>query len=369
MEIDSGKSYDSSKWEMHLSHGALLCLSIAFSWVLWCIVDLPVFNKMNGWPLFWEILKNFGEQIIETTILLELSLVYIRFIVKIFWNKEKNLKNLIFQVMLLALLNGISAFVCGLAYHYIYPAKEGLFARIAFTDYLNLSVLTTAYLVIFLMNRYLEETEAKIEAEKKLKDEEIILLQSKLKNLSLETNNHFIFNSFSTLSGLIKTAPEDAEDFLHELSNIYRYLVVNGNKTVVELKEELSFIGAYARLVHYRYSGISISIDPHLSYANGFVTPVSVQSLVENAVKHNRHGKENLLTIEIRLMDDYIVVTNNVLPRVDQASGTGIGLANLKERYSLLTNREVTVFDDGNIFEVGIPILYLEDLNDESIDY
>ena len=93
MEIDSGKSYDSSKWEMHLSHGALLCLSIVFSWVLWCIVDLPVFNKMNGWPLFWEILKNFGEQIIETTILLELSLVYIRFIVKIFWNKEKNLKN------------------------------------------------------------------------------------------------------------------------------------------------------------------------------------------------------------------------------------------------------------------------------------
>ena len=89
MEIDSGKSYDSSKWEMHLSHGALLCLSIVFSWVLWCIVDLPVFNKMNGWPLFWEILKNFGEQIIETTILLELSLVYIRFIVKIFWNKEK----------------------------------------------------------------------------------------------------------------------------------------------------------------------------------------------------------------------------------------------------------------------------------------
>ena len=261
MEIDSGKSYDSSKWEMHLSHGALLCLSIAFSWVLWCIVDLPVFNKMNGWPLFWEILKNFGEQIIETTILLELSLVYIRFIVKIFWNKEKNLKNLIFQVMLLALLNGISAFVCGLAYHYIYPAKEGLFARIAFTDYLNLSVLTTAYLVIFLMNRYLEETEAKIEAEKKLKDEEIILQQSKLKNLSLETNNHFIFNSFSTLSGLIKTAPVDAEDFLQGLSRIYRYLVEKGNKNAVELKEELTFVEAYSRLVHYRYSGISIYID------------------------------------------------------------------------------------------------------------
>lgn len=173
MERDSGKSYDSSKGEMHLSHGALLCLSIAFSWVLWCIVNFPVFTKMSGWSLIWEILKNFGEQIIETTILLELALVYIRLIVKLFWNKEKNMKNLILQVMLLAFLNGISAFVCGFAYHNIYPAKEGLFARIAFTDYLNLSVLTTAYLVIFLMNRYREETEAKIIAEDKLKSEEI----------------------------------------------------------------------------------------------------------------------------------------------------------------------------------------------------
>ena len=81
--MENIKSNGTSKREMHLSHGALLCLSIAFSWVLWCIVDLPVFIKMNGWPLIWEILKNFGEQIIETTILLELSLVYIRFIVEI----------------------------------------------------------------------------------------------------------------------------------------------------------------------------------------------------------------------------------------------------------------------------------------------
>ena len=204
---------------------------------------------------------------------------------------------------------------------------------------------------------------------KRLKEEENILLHSKLKNLSLQTNNHFVFNSFSTLFGLIKTSPEDAEIFLQGLSRIYRYLVSNGAKSIVELKDELSFVNDYARLVQFRYTGISIHIDPLLFSVDGFVCPVSIQGLVENAVKHNRHGKENQLTIDIHQRVNSIVVTNNILPREDQVSSTGSGLTNLKERYSLLTEQEIMIFDDGGRFEVCIPILFYEDLKDESIDY
>ena len=142
--------------DMHLSHRMMLAIAIAFSWVLWSIVNFDVFRQTSGWPLVLEILKEFGEQVVETTVLLELSLLYIRMIVKAFWDKEHSIRNILLQVMLLAVLNGISSILVGVIYYQIYPSKQYLFAKIVFTDYLDLSVLTTAWLVIFLMNRYKE---------------------------------------------------------------------------------------------------------------------------------------------------------------------------------------------------------------------
>lgn len=141
---------------MHLGHWTMLGIAIAFSWVLWSIVNFDVFRQISGWPLVLEILKEFGEQVVETTVLLELSLLYIRMIVKAFWNKEHSIRNILLQVMLLAVLNGISSVIVAYAYHSIYPGKADIFAKIVFTDYLDLSVLTTAWLVVFLMNRHKE---------------------------------------------------------------------------------------------------------------------------------------------------------------------------------------------------------------------
>lgn len=142
--------------EMHLGHWTMLGIAIAFSWVLWSIVNFDVFRQISGWPLVLEILKEFGEQVVETTLLLKLSLLYIRMIVKAFWNKEHSIRNILLQVMLLAVLNGISSVLVAYAYHCIYPGKADIFSKIVFTDYLDLSVLTTAWLVVFLMNRHKE---------------------------------------------------------------------------------------------------------------------------------------------------------------------------------------------------------------------
>ncbi len=333
----------------------LLCVSIVFSWFLWCIVNFSEYRQFSGWPMVLEVIKDLAEQIVETTILLELSLLYIKGIVKIFWGKEKNIKNLILQVMLLAILNGISSVVSGWVYSWIFPKEEGLFAKIAYTDYLNLSILTTAYLVVFLMNRYRDESEAHLEAS--------------LRNLSLQTNNHFMFNSFSTMSGLIETSPAQAKEFNLGLASIYRYLVMNGAKTIVPLKDEIAFVKEYVRIAQYRYSGIYVRIDDNLTNLDCFVCPVVLQSLVENAIKHNRHGKENLLKVDMSLDDGYIVVVNNIMARQDEEPGTRRGLKNLIARYALLTDAPVLITNDGKQFEVRVPVLYLEDLNDESIDY
>lgn len=355
------------KSEMHLPHRTVLMLAIVFSWVLWVIVDFPFYAQLRGWPLAKELIIDFTEQLVETTVLLELSLLYIKGIVRLFWNSNKNLENLIAQVMILAIFNGLSSVLMASLYDSIFPG-QGLFPKIAFTDYVNLSVLTTAYLVVFLMNRYRIEEEGRMGAEDKLKEEEIILLKTQLKNLSLQTNNHFVFNCFSTLSGLIKTDVDSAESFLQGLSSIYRYIVSNGSKSVVHLKDEISFVKDYINLIRFRYTGIFVSLDDGLSSVNGYICPVSLQGLVENAVKHNRHGKENRLEIDIRQENDYIIVSNNRLPREDSVLGTGNGLATLNERYSLLTDKSVVLFKDEARFEVRVPILYLEDLRDESID-
>lgn len=341
--------------EMHLSHIRLLVIAVVFSWVLWTIVNLDVYSQLSGKGLFLEILKDFGEQLLETTVLLELSLLYIRGIVKVFWDSPHNIKSVLIQVIILAVLNGISSVMMGLAYSHLFPEQEHLFAKIAFTDYINLSVLTTAYLVIFLINRY--------------RDEENLLLRTKLDNLALQTDNHFIFNCFSTLSGLMSSSPDDAKEFLQGLSRVYRYLVTNGEKKIVALKDELSFVSDYAKIVSYRFSGVEITIDNELKDIDAFICPVSLQGLVENALKHNRHGKDDHLSVCVSFDGDRIRVANNILPREEESDGTGRGLDTLKERYALLTDKEVSIINDGKTFEVRIPVLYLEDLDDESIDY
>ncbi len=355
--------------EMHMRHIALLVIAIVFSWVLWTIVNLEVYAQLNGKALVFEILEDFAEQVIETTILLELSLLYIRVIVKAFWISPHNMKSVLIQVMTLAVLNGLSSFGMGLAYRHIFPDEEHLFARIVYTDCINLSVLTTAYLVAFLLNRYRDETEAHLEAEKRLEQEENLLLRAKLDNLALQTDNHFIFNCFSTLSGLMSTSSSDAKVFLQGLSRVYRYLTASGGKKLVPLKDEISFVNDYSKLVSYRFSGVEIAIDEELNQLDAFICPVSLQSLVENAIKHNRHGKSDLLSIDISLDGEWIRMANNILPREEKANGTGKGLKTLKERYSLLTDKEVSVMNDGKTFEVRVPVLYLEDLDDESINH
>ena len=148
---------------MHMRHIVLLSIAIVFSWILWIIVNLDVYSQLNGKALLVEILNDFLEQVLETTILLELSLLYIRGIVKVFWNSPHNMKIVLIQVMILAVLNGISSIIMGLAYSVFFPDQEHLLTKIAYTDYINLSVLTTAYLVVFLINRYRDETDAHLE--------------------------------------------------------------------------------------------------------------------------------------------------------------------------------------------------------------
>jgi len=182
-------------------------------------------------------------------------------------------------------------------------------------------------------------------------------LVSQLDALKNQLDPHFLFNSLNTLSSLIDEN-EPAQKYLSRLADIYRYVLISKDKNTVTLKEEMEFVNAYLYLAKVRFSsGLSIEIDIPEQYINQMVAPLSVQLLVENALKHNVITKENPLTVELKVQDGFLWVKNEIKPKVHFESSTKVGLKNIMERYRLLTSIPVQILNEANRFEVALPLM------------
>ena len=190
--------------------------------------------------------------------------------------------------------------------------------------------------------------------EQKLREENLIFQNETLKN---QINPHFLFNSLNTISSLIYSQPDAAEKFINNLSSVYRYILENSHKDKVPLKAELDFVADFYSLHRIRdEEKILLSIeapDP----GNYMIVPVSLQILLENAIKHNIATRENQLNIEMRVEGDSVVVSNNLQRKATQLKSTRIGLKNLSERVKLLCGRELTVEETKDQFIVKLPLL------------
>ena len=193
-----------------------------------------------------------------------------------------------------------------------------------------------------------------LKREQKLREENLIFQNETLKN---QVNPHFLFNSLNTLSSLISTQPDTADRFIERLSSIYRYILENSSKDRVLLQDELNFIGDYFFLHKIRDEDkilLEISVGNPEKY---MILPVSLQILVENAIKHNMATRDNPLKISINTEADYIVVKNNLQKKAVQLKSTGIGLRNLMERIRLTTGKVVLIEESNSEFTVKIPLI------------
>lgn len=204
--------------------------------------------------------------------------------------------------------------------------------------------------VIFLVVQWLDA----LKRERKLKEQSLIFHNETLKN---QVNPHFLFNSLNTLSSLITTNPEVAEKFLNRLSSIYRYILDNSQKNKVPLEQELDFISSYFDLYKIRdEEKILLTIDtPDISDFN--IVPVSLQILIENAIKHNKATHENPLKISIYIENNKIVVRNNLQRMAVQKKSTGIGLKNLAERVKLMTGELLIIEETRTDYVVKVPLM------------
>jgi len=184
-------------------------------------------------------------------------------------------------------------------------------------------------------------------------------VQSQLEVLKNQLDPHFLFNSMNTLAALIDEENIDAQQYLERLSDVYRYVLVSRSKNTVPLEEEIAFVNAYVYLNKIRFRE-NLQVETILSPTAGqqYITPLSLQMLIENAIKHNVVSKDNPLKIRIQQEgNDYLVVENNIQEKTILEKSTRVGLQNIINRYSLLTDRQVEIIRSGGLFTVRIPLL------------
>ncbi len=184
-------------------------------------------------------------------------------------------------------------------------------------------------------------------------------LQSQLESLKNQMSPHFLFNSLTALKTLVEESPETANTYINHLSQVLRHSLQSHKKQLVTLKEELELTQSYVFLLKIRYGtnlSVETKIDQHFEYFE--IPPLTIQNLVENAVKHNEISKGHLLKITIQtLADGNLQIKNNIQEKLTPEEGTGIGLSNLTKLYRLLGKYDVQIYYDDNEFRVEVPLI------------
>ena len=219
-------------------------------------------------------------------------------------------------------------------------------------SFMSTAMMASTYEAIYFYQR-LKKT--LVESEQ-LKRENI---QSQLETLKNQVNPHFLFNSLNTLVSIIPDDPEVAVEFVHKLSKVYRYILEIKELETISLAVELDFLHAYVFLQKIRFGeNLSVSINIPDSLMQNSVVPLSLQVLVENAVKHNVVSAQRPLHIEIFTEhNNRLIVRNNLQKKNQVMDSTQTGLKNISNRYRLISEQLVDTIVTANSFIVSIPIL------------
>lgn len=173
-----------------------------------------------------------------------------------------------------------------------------------------------------------------------------------------QVNPHFLFNSLNTLSSIMYENVDTAANYIRRLSEVYRYVLENRQKDLVTLERELKFIDAYKYLFELRFTDrLKFNIQVADSYKDKFIAPMTLQMLLENAVKHNVISIKKPLVVDVVDKESYIEVKNNYQPKQPEGYSSGMGLQNIQSQYAYLTKVKVEVINTESDFLVRIPLI------------
>lgn len=231
------------------------------------------------------------------------------------------------------------------------------FLEILKNDYLNFIGLFLIVSLLFLVMELLKgwKNEA-VERERRKYNE----VKFQFEVLKSQINPHFLFNSLNILNSIISEDSENAKRFVQNFSKIYRYILEKRDSDFVPLNDELKFIESYFYLIKSRHLNkieFNITINDSSKY---MIIPMSLQLLVENAIKHNVATADKQLKIKILTENDCIIVSNNLNPKNSSEHSSQLGLNNLSKRYEYLTSKSIIIKETDNKFEVKLPIINMK---------
>jgi two-component system LytT family sensor kinase len=214
-------------------------------------------------------------------------------------------------------------------------------------------IFETLYEADYIFSKYKESAAERETMERLSVSQEFATLKN-------QVNPHFLFNCFNTLSSLISVDKERAVLFLDELSKVYRYLLRNNKETMSTLENEMNFIESYFKLLQTRHGdAIRLNLRVNREYFSYLIPSLTLQLLVENAVKHNAISKNYPLVIDIfTTTGNKLVVSNNLQRRSVKAPGTGLGLQNIQLKYLLLKQPGFQIMEGGKNFTVVLPLIW-----------
>lgn len=339
------------------------------SWWIAIIIGLgmPLYYKMKflilglitpeeilNWTLPLEFI--FGFLLAFTIIKAHDGLVgYLR---KRFSREKAGIRRFLYQYLLSSFMAIITAVVFSIAF-WDYVMGMPITHEFIF-DYAILGLLIPILLngvteSLYFYGQWEKENSEKLKLEKEHIRTRYELLQNQL-------NPHFLFNCFNTLSVLISESRKSATDFLQHLSQVYRYVLEIKEQELVSLKMEVQSLLSFDRLMRFRFGDtFRLHLDVPSESQNLYLAPLTLQMLLENALKHNHFSTEAPLDIRVSLTQDRLLFSND-LRKKSRVNGTGTGLRNLQQRYAYLTSQSLNLDDTGQSFHVSVPLVHVETL-------
>lgn len=176
--------------------------------------------------------------------------------------------------------------------------------------------------------------------------------------LRSQLNPHFLFNSLNTLSSLVSENKDNAQDFIRQLADVYRYILDTKDNDITTLKDELEFANSFINLSKLRFGeNLNVNININKEHYSKLIAPLTIQLLVENAIKHNIVSRNKPLTIDIYTEENDLIVKNNLQPKPTKEKSNKLGLRNISNRYDYISDRKIKIISSPDIFMVKIPLI------------
>ncbi|AUC80191.1 histidine kinase [Nonlabens sp. MB-3u-79] len=318
------------------------------------VINLVSAGRLNSWPDEIEAyLINYVFSICITTV----NFGFFDFLGRFYTWTENGMKRLLLGAIGSVVVTMITLFVVlfSLRVFYFGQTVSAFFEQQKLDWYLFGFTFTMFMSVIFHAFYFYKELQARKVNEQKVIARSATAQFDALKN---QLDPHFLFNSLNVLVSLIEENPKAATKFTTSLSKVYRYVLEQRNKELVSVEEELNFARAYVGLLKTRFEdSIEIDIPEKSHIKDAQVVPLSLQLLLENAVKHNIVSDNKPLKLRVYEEGNQLIVENNLQKKQVASSSSGVGLQNIASRYQLLTDRKISIAEDETHFKVQIPIL------------